>query len=136
MNVRDEIMSVIINGMSLTIEDVIKVARCGEKVEIAEEAKVAVEALNLRLAAATSAVSATNKDDLDSYKDVSQTDSEGGKTVRTFRLAIYLEESGKDQTELNSGKMLTAALRIKTLGAEGEEIAGVTGVIAAANVTQ
>ena len=36
-------MSVIINGKSLTIEDVIKVARCGEKVEIAEEAKVAVQ---------------------------------------------------------------------------------------------
>lgn len=101
--------------------------------EATTEAKVAVEALNLRLAAATSAVSATNKDDLDSYTDVSQTDSEGGKTVRTFRMVIYLEESGNDQTELNSGKMLTAALRIKTLGGEG---GGVTGVIAAANVTQ
>lgn len=100
--------------------------------ESTEEAKVPVEALNLRLAAATSAVSASNKDDLDSYKSVSQTDSEGGKTVRTFRMVIYLEESGEDQTELNSGKMLTAALRIKTLGGTG---GGVTGVIAAANVT-
>ena len=38
-----KIMSVIINGKSLTIEDVIKVARFGEKVEIAEDAKVAIQ---------------------------------------------------------------------------------------------
>ena len=38
----EEVMSVVINGKDLTIEDVIKVAREGEKVEIAEDAKAAV----------------------------------------------------------------------------------------------
>ena len=43
-------------------------------------------------------------------------------------MVIWVHESGDDQTEADSGKILTASIRIETTAG-----AGVTGVIAAAD---
>lgn len=48
--------------------------------------------------------------------------------VRTYKMVIWVHEAGGDQTEVDSGKFLTAAIRFET-----ESGAGVTGVIAAAD---
>lgn len=50
---------------------------------------------------------------------------------RTYKMVIWVQETGGDQTEHDSGKILTAAIRIET-----ESGAGVTGVIAAADGTK
>ena len=47
--------------------------------------------------------------------------------VRTYTMIIWIHETGTDQTSVDSGQTLTAAIRIDT-----ESGAGVTGVIAAA----
>ena len=47
---------------------------------------------------------------------------------RTYKMVIWVHESGDDQTEADSGKILTASIRIETTAG-----AGVTGVIAAAD---
>jgi len=48
--------------------------------------------------------------------------------VRTYRMVIWIHEIDDDQTEVDSGKILTAVLKFETEGG-----AGVTGVIAAAD---
>ena len=47
---------------------------------------------------------------------------------RTYKMVIWIRETGNDQTEKDSGMILTAAIKIETTAGEG-----VTGVIAAAD---
>lgn len=47
---------------------------------------------------------------------------------RTYKMVIWVHEMGTDQTDDDSGKILTASIRIETTAGEG-----VTGVIAAAD---
>lgn len=50
--------------------------------------------------------------------------------VRTYKMVIWVHEIDDDQTEADSGKFLTAAIKFET-----ESGAGVTGVIAAADAS-
>ena len=50
---------------------------------------------------------------------------------RTYKMVIFVKEINDDQTKVDSGKVLTAAIKIQTTSGKG-----VTGVIAAANSTQ
>lgn len=50
--------------------------------------------------------------------------------VRTYKMVIWIQESGNDQTSKDSGKILTASIKFQTKGG-----AGVTGTIAAADAS-
>ena len=50
--------------------------------------------------------------------------------VRNYKMIIWVDEINSDQTEADSGKILTATVKFKTAGATG-----VSGVIAAANAS-
>ena len=83
---------------------------------------------NYHLIGSSTNISAANKDDFTKYTAI--TDDAGNSNIMNFRMVIYLVEANNDQTDVDSGKFLTAAIKINTLSG-----AGVTGVIAAAEYT-
>ena len=64
------------------------------------------------------------------YTKVTQTLDNGTvlSNVRTYKMVIWIEETNKDQTELNSGKIFTGSITFTT----ASDSRGVTGVINAA----
>ena len=93
------------------------------------EATVEVPAFEYTLLGSKTAVSVEDKDDFSKYTTIND-DPQGRSNVMNFRMVIFLEEANEDQTDADSGKFLTAAIKINTLSG-----AGVTGVIAAAEAS-